>query len=173
MYYEGSGSPAELAIRWGRCGERASCSRCTGRAAGRSACVRGTRRLARDPAIPRRHCVHAALLPPSDRSLLLGLFIITLPLTLASVGRRLWVSYKFTSRRLIVTTSSPVIKRAVEVRFGSDACAHACGGRRRACCRAGLADSLSPCALRPQPAFKQAPPIPSPCKPFCRLTTDR
>lgn len=31
-------------------------------------------------------------------SLLLGAFIITLPLTISSIGRRLWIKYKFTNK---------------------------------------------------------------------------
>jgi len=50
-------------------------------------------------------------------SILLGFTLIYLPLTLASVGRRLWISYKFTNKRIIVTTNSPVLKREVHVEY--------------------------------------------------------
>ncbi|PRW45014.1 leukotriene A-4 hydrolase isoform X1 isoform B [Chlorella sorokiniana] len=50
-------------------------------------------------------------------SLLLGIFVITLPLTIASVGRRLWIKYKFTNKRLIVTTNSPLLQREVQVSY--------------------------------------------------------
>lgn len=56
-------------------------------------------------------------------SLLLGALIITLPLTIASVGRRLWIRYRFTNRRLVVITDSPLLKREVQVGAG--------GGRYR------------------------------------------
>lgn len=48
-------------------------------------------------------------------SLLLGATVLYLPLTLASIGRRLWIRYKFTNKRLIITTDSPVFKREVQV----------------------------------------------------------
>ena len=38
------------------------------------------------------------------------------PLTLASIGRRLWIKYRFTNKRLVITTNSPVLKREVQVR---------------------------------------------------------
>ncbi|PSC75726.1 short-chain dehydrogenase [Micractinium conductrix] len=50
-------------------------------------------------------------------SLALGATLICLPLTIASIGRRLWVSYKFTNKRLIVRTDSPVLKREVQVEY--------------------------------------------------------
>ncbi|KAL4859558.1 hypothetical protein ACK3TF_000652 [Chlorella vulgaris] len=50
-------------------------------------------------------------------SLVLGATLIYLPLTLASIGRRLWISYRFTDKRLIVTTNSPVLKREVQVKY--------------------------------------------------------
>lgn len=50
-------------------------------------------------------------------SLLLGATLVYLPLTMAVVGRRLWISYKFTNRRVIVETNSPVLKRTVEVPY--------------------------------------------------------
>lgn len=62
-------------------------------------------------------------------SLLLGLLVITLPLTLASIGRRLWIKYTFTNKRLIVTTNSPVLQREVQVRRGL--AVRLCSGRSR------------------------------------------
>lgn len=50
-------------------------------------------------------------------SMLLGLFVITLPLTIASVGRRFWIKYKFTNKRVVVTTDSPTTKRTVQVAY--------------------------------------------------------
>ena len=38
------------------------------------------------------------------------------PLTRVA-GRRLWVSYKFTNKRLVVTTDSPALKREVAVAY--------------------------------------------------------
>lgn len=38
------------------------------------------------------------------------------PLTLASIGRRLWIKYRFTNKRLVITTNSPVLQREVQVR---------------------------------------------------------
>lgn len=46
-------------------------------------------------------------------SLLLGLLIIPIPLTIASIGRRLWISYRFTNKRIIVTNTSPLFSRQV------------------------------------------------------------
>ena len=39
------------------------------------------------------------------------------PLTIASVGRRLWIKYRFTDRRVVVTTSSPLVQREVQVAY--------------------------------------------------------
>lgn len=50
-------------------------------------------------------------------SLVLGATLVYLPLTLAAIGRRLWISYKFTDRRLIVTTNSPVLQREVQIEY--------------------------------------------------------
>jgi len=65
LYYEGSGSPAELAL-----------------------------------------------------SLLLGFTLIYAPLTMASIGRRLWIKYRFTNKRLTVTNTSPFFKNEVCVAHG-------------------------------------------------------
>lgn len=50
-------------------------------------------------------------------SLALAPTLIYLPLTLASIGKKLWISYKFTNKRLVVTTNSPVLKREVQVAY--------------------------------------------------------
>jgi hypothetical protein len=50
-------------------------------------------------------------------SLALGITLIYLPLTLASVGRKLWVRYRFTNKRLTVITASPVMQREVSVAY--------------------------------------------------------
>jgi hypothetical protein len=49
-------------------------------------------------------------------SLLLAATLVYIPLTMASIGRRLWINYKFTNKRLVVTTNSPIVKREVQVR---------------------------------------------------------
>ena len=46
------------------------------------------------------------------------------PLTLASIGRRLWIKYRFTNKRLVITTSSPVLQREVQVRQGIEGAQH-------------------------------------------------
>lgn len=38
----------------------------------------------------------------------LGFTLIWLPLTLASVGRYIWIKYKFTDKRIVVETTSPI-----------------------------------------------------------------
>lgn len=48
-------------------------------------------------------------------SMLLGATLVYLPLSLASLGRRLWISYKFTNKRIVVITNSPVMKREVQI----------------------------------------------------------
>ena len=63
-------------------------------------------------------------------SLALGLFIITLPLTIASIGRRLWIRYRFTNKRMVVMTNSPLLKREVQVR-ARGLCRQRGGGRRK------------------------------------------
>lgn len=50
-------------------------------------------------------------------NLLLAGTLLYIPLTLQSIGRRLWINYKFTNRRIIVETNSPVLKRTVEVDY--------------------------------------------------------
>lgn len=50
-------------------------------------------------------------------ALLLAPTLICLPLTIASVGRRLWFSYRFTNKRLTVTNTSPLFKSQVEIAY--------------------------------------------------------
>ena len=50
-------------------------------------------------------------------NILLAGTLLYIPLTLSAVGRRLWIKYKFTNRRVIVETNSPVVKRTVEVDY--------------------------------------------------------
>lgn len=50
-------------------------------------------------------------------SLALGITLVYLPLSLASLGRRLWVKYRFTNKRLVVITDSPALKREVAVAY--------------------------------------------------------
>lgn len=50
-------------------------------------------------------------------SLLLGATLLFLPLTIASIGRRLWIRYRFTNKRVVVITNSPVLKREVSVEY--------------------------------------------------------
>mmetsp|Transcript_2742 Transcript_2742/g.17095 ORF Transcript_2742/g.17095 Transcript_2742/m.17095 type:complete len:197 (+) Transcript_2742:1250-1840(+) len=44
-------------------------------------------------------------------SLLLGVFVLYLPLTAVSIGRYLWQNYKFTNRRVLVLQRSPFSKK--------------------------------------------------------------
>lgn len=50
-------------------------------------------------------------------SLLLGATLVYLPITVASLGRHLWVKYKFTNKRIISVTSSPFIKRETQIEY--------------------------------------------------------
>jgi hypothetical protein len=50
-------------------------------------------------------------------SLLLGATLIYLPLTAQSIGRRLWISYKFTNKRLVVSNTSPLFSKEVQVLY--------------------------------------------------------
>ena len=55
-------------------------------------------------------------LPPRPLPALPAPSIPVQPLTLASIGRRLWIKYRFTNKRLVITTNSPVLQREVQVR---------------------------------------------------------
>lgn len=46
-------------------------------------------------------------------SLALTATLIFAPLTIASIGRRLWIKYKFTNKRLVITNTSPLFKSEV------------------------------------------------------------
>lgn len=46
-------------------------------------------------------------------SIVLSATLIYAPLTIASIGRRAWISYKFTNKRLIVSNTSPLFKNQV------------------------------------------------------------
>ena len=50
-------------------------------------------------------------------NILLGFTLLYLPLTMQAVGRRAWIKYKFTNKRVIVTTNSPALKREVQVEY--------------------------------------------------------
>jgi hypothetical protein len=50
-------------------------------------------------------------------SVLLGATLVYLPLTMASLGRRLWMKYKFTDRRIIVEINSPLVKRTDVIEY--------------------------------------------------------
>ena len=50
-------------------------------------------------------------------SLGLAITIFYLPLTMSTIGRRLWMNYRFTNKRLIVTTTSPIIKQEIQIEY--------------------------------------------------------
>eukprot|EP00884_Botryococcus_braunii_P019739 jgi/Botrbrau1/6449/Bobra.0034s0024.1 len=50
-------------------------------------------------------------------SLLLAPTLIYLPLTIASVSRRLWISQKFTNKRIIVINTSPLFSKEIQVAY--------------------------------------------------------
>ncbi|KIZ04899.1 hypothetical protein MNEG_3056 [Monoraphidium neglectum] len=50
-------------------------------------------------------------------SILLSATLIYAPLTLASVGRRLWITIKVTNKRIVVTNTSPAFKNQTQVAF--------------------------------------------------------
>lgn len=52
-------------------------------------------------------------------SLLLGATLLYLPLTAQSIGRRLWISYKFTNKRLIVSNTSPFFSKEVQILYSN------------------------------------------------------
>ncbi|GFR47158.1 hypothetical protein Agub_g8849 [Astrephomene gubernaculifera] len=59
--------------------------------------------------------------PGSNAELLISLLLLpTLfyaPLSIASIGRRLWITFKFTNKRLTVTNTSPLFSRTIEVPY--------------------------------------------------------
>jgi hypothetical protein len=46
-------------------------------------------------------------------SLLLAATLIYIPLTIASIGKKLWIKYTFTNKRVVITNSSPLFSRTV------------------------------------------------------------
>mmetsp|Transcript_14414 Transcript_14414/g.31177 ORF Transcript_14414/g.31177 Transcript_14414/m.31177 type:complete len:193 (-) Transcript_14414:700-1278(-) len=50
-------------------------------------------------------------------SLALAATLIYAPLTLQSVGRRAWLKYKFTNKRVIITNTSPLFKGEVQIKY--------------------------------------------------------
>ncbi|GBF94882.1 ribonuclease P [Raphidocelis subcapitata] len=50
-------------------------------------------------------------------SLLLSATVVYLPLTMASIGRRLWINIKVTDKRIVVTNTSPAFKGQTQVAF--------------------------------------------------------
>ncbi|EFJ47485.1 hypothetical protein VOLCADRAFT_120959 [Volvox carteri f. nagariensis] len=59
--------------------------------------------------------------PGSNAELILSLILlptlIYAPLSIASIGRRLWISFKFTNKRLVITNTSPLFKRTIEIAY--------------------------------------------------------
>ncbi|KAG2440991.1 hypothetical protein HXX76_003844 [Chlamydomonas incerta] len=43
--------------------------------------------------------------------------LIYAPLSMASIGRRLWITFKFTNKRLVITNTSPLFKRTIQVAY--------------------------------------------------------
>lgn len=50
-------------------------------------------------------------------SLALTATLVFAPLTMASIGRRLWLNYKFTNKRLIVYNTSPLFKNETQLSY--------------------------------------------------------
>eukprot|EP00892_Ulva_mutabilis_P001330 jgi/Ulvmu1/11198/UM072_0034.1 len=50
-------------------------------------------------------------------SLLLGVTLVYLPLTLASIGRFVWSKYTFTDKRMIIEFDSPIRKDTTQVTY--------------------------------------------------------
>ncbi|GIL44627.1 hypothetical protein Vafri_2151 [Volvox africanus] len=59
--------------------------------------------------------------PGSNAELVLSLVLlptlIYAPLSIASIGRRLWISFKFTNKRLVIVNTSPLFKRTIEIAY--------------------------------------------------------
>ncbi|GIM00679.1 hypothetical protein Vretimale_5620 [Volvox reticuliferus] len=59
--------------------------------------------------------------PGSNAELILSLVLlptlIYAPLSIASIGRRLWISFKFTNKRLVIVNTSPLFKRTIEIAY--------------------------------------------------------
>jgi len=60
--------------------------------------------------------------PPSRGDLAtnvaLAITVLWIPLTLAAVGRALWVRYKFTDKRISITSTSPLNSEQTDVSYG-------------------------------------------------------
>ena len=50
-------------------------------------------------------------------SCVMGLTLIYAPLTIASIGRRLWVKFRFTNKRVSIINTSPLFKRQIDVAY--------------------------------------------------------
>lgn len=61
--------------------------------------------------------------PGSNAELILSLILlptlIYAPLSIASIGRRLWISFKFTNKRLTIVNTSPLFKRTIEISYAN------------------------------------------------------
>lgn len=59
--------------------------------------------------------------PPAELviSILLGATLVYLPLTIASIGRRLWQRTTFTDRRILLINTSPLFSKRIEVPYSS------------------------------------------------------
>ncbi|GAX75505.1 hypothetical protein CEUSTIGMA_g2948.t1 [Chlamydomonas eustigma] len=50
-------------------------------------------------------------------SMALTATLIFAPLTIASLGRRLWLNYKFTNKRVVISNTSPLFKREIQIAY--------------------------------------------------------
>lgn len=50
-------------------------------------------------------------------NLLLAFTLVYIPITIAVVGKRLWITYRFTNKRVQVINTSPLFARQVEVSY--------------------------------------------------------
>ncbi|KAK9865163.1 hypothetical protein WJX84_007137 [Apatococcus fuscideae] len=50
-------------------------------------------------------------------SLLLGATLVYLPITLAVIGKKIWLKYKFTNRRVMVINTSPLFGNVIEIGY--------------------------------------------------------
>lgn len=87
------------------------------------------------------HCLVSCVCQPS----------VDPPSCHACTPRRLWIKYKFTNKRLVVTTNSPLLKREVQARVaGADAAGHA------ACCTCRGMPAGGHCCCAHQPLVGHA-----------------
>lgn len=122
-------------------------------------------------------------------SLLLGLTLVYAPLTMASIGRRLWIRYIFTNKRVSVINSSPLFKSQVDVAYSKikeirtvDRALGGWGEPRAACGRGrprtstgmnrggGSHTGWPRCHLRPRAGRAVISPMPPPLPPLYRAT---